>query len=150
MLSLLSIALVNVQARQAPQTDGDDVGIRVQCAEISGASIAAPRWTPETDGTAGQTLRLRFRAQGKSTATWSRDGVDYAAEDGVGLAMPGGFAIVVAGAGLVETYVYNGGTTDVLFTQIRAGHSILPNIAKAFRGTCVLGWPTSAVTPERR
>jgi hypothetical protein len=55
---------------------------------------------------------------------------------GLGIAMRGGFSIIVWGEEYVETYVYNAGTMELLFSQVRSGSALLPNSIKSFRGRC--------------
>jgi hypothetical protein len=110
---------------------------RIECRNIAGTSINAPAWKAESDGASGQVVRLVYSGDSEvAMVTWSRNGQVYLESPGIGKAMKSGFAIVVFDDEYIETYVYNAGTAEMLFSQLRSGSAVLPNVIKAFRGTC--------------
>jgi len=55
---------------------------------------------------------------------------------GIGVSTNSGFSIAVFGGEFTETYVVNVGTSELLYSNIRAGSGMLPNAMKSFRGFC--------------
>jgi hypothetical protein len=51
--------------------------------------------------------------------------------------MSAGFAVTIFAAEYIETYIYNAGTTELLYSSIRSGSRLLPNNIKAFKARCV-------------
>ena len=84
-----------------------------------------------------QEVLLYFKG-GKSVSNvkWYRDGKVYYETAGIGYAMKVGFGIVVFADEYIETYVVNVGTSELLFTMVRAGSAMLSNAIKTQRGTC--------------
>jgi hypothetical protein len=131
---------VDAVAQASASGEPAGLGLAYQCAEIAGTSIFAPKWESSADGASGQVVRLWYRTgDAPSFVAWVRGGVEYDRSPGVGFPMGAGFAILVVAEDRLETYVYNAGTTELLFTQTRSGNSLLPNVVKAYRGTCVPG-----------
>ena len=140
----LAVAVLMVssagQAAQQPTASrpGQSVGLSYICDGIAGSSMAAPGWKAMPDGASNQQLRIRYRGnQEIAEASWTiRDEAPYYEAVGLGVAMQGGLSIFVFADDYVETYVYNAGTTELLYTSIRAGSGLLPNTIKSFRGSC--------------
>jgi hypothetical protein len=89
------------------------------------------------DASSNQEVLLYFKG-GKSVSSvkWYRDGKVYYESDGIGYAMKGGFGIIALADEYVETYVFNVGTFELLFTMVRSGSATLPNAIKTMRGSC--------------
>jgi hypothetical protein len=112
----------------------------VRCVNIAGSHIAAPKWQAESDGASGQDVLLEFGGDKElSKISWRKNGVQYSETFGLGFSMRTGFLIVIPAEDSVETYVFNAGSSELLFSGTRSGSLILPNSIKAFRGTCSLG-----------
>lgn len=138
------MVLFGVGVAASPFAQGQDRAAKrgtppmtIRCVNISGSHIAAPQWQVEGDGASGQDVRLEFGGDGSpSRIVWRRSGTQYTEASGLGVSMRTGFLILVAAEDYVETYVYNPGTTELLFSATRSGSALLPNGIKAFRGTC--------------
>ena len=65
---------------------------------------------------------------------WYRFGKPYYERSGVGLTMKSGFVIIVLADDYLETYVFNAGTSELLFSMTRSGGSALSNAMKSQRG----------------
>lgn len=135
MTNPVLVFILTAAASGVPSSQG--VSLAYECTGVAGFSMAAPNWVAERDSASQQVVRLEYRSDnGEAMVSWSRNGEVYVRSQGIGIAMSSGFVILVPGESLIETYVYNAGTTELLFTQTRSGSSLLPNIVKAFRGTC--------------
>src|SRR5690606_16145776 len=121
------------------------------CSDIAGSSMAAPAWKAAPDGTTDQQVRIRYRGnQEVAEASWTiGNEAPYYEAVGLGVGMQGGFAIFVFADDYVETYVYNAGTTELLYSSIRAGSALLPNTIKSFRGSCRPGGAALAHAPQK-
>jgi hypothetical protein len=112
--------------------------LQYECSDFKGMYMAAPAWTPDTDGMAGQVLRVTFRTDtGVSSVTSLLNGVEYNKETGAGAQLSSGFFFFLYAGDRVETYVYSGATAELFFTQMRSGNALLPNSVKGYRGSCV-------------
>lgn len=108
-----------------------------QCDGFNGTYAVTPNWTAEPDALTGQVLNIAYRAdRTPSNVSWSRNGEPYSLESGAGIPMATGWVVLVVTDDRVETYVFNGSTQELLFTQTRSGNSVLPNAVKAYRGVC--------------
>lgn len=108
------------------------------CENLAGSySGPATSWRAEQDGASNQQVLLYFKG-GKaiSNVKWYRDGKPYYEANGVGTTMKSGFGITVFDDEYIETYVFNVGTSELLFSMVRSGSSQLPNAMKSMRGTC--------------
>lgn len=125
---LLSASIVHAQ----------DIPRAFICENLVGSYSGPPTsWKPEEDGMSNQEVLLYFKG-GKSVSNvkWYRDGKVYYESGGIGYAMKVGFGIVVFADDYIETYVVNVGTSELLFTMVRAGSAMLSNAIKTQRGTC--------------
>ena len=105
-----------------------------RCVNVQGIIIPAPDWRPQQDAFSDATVLLEFKGVGEpSTVRWSNSTETYA---GVGAPMTAGFAIVIFGGEFIESYVVNAGNQELLLTMTRSGSALLPNSAKAYRGSC--------------
>ena len=127
VLSLCSLMSPLGYAQEAPLT--------ILCENIVGTYIGAPTWKANTDAITGQQVLLHFKGR-ESKVNWYRFGKAYYERSGVGLTMKSGFVIIVIADDFVETYVFNAGTSELLFSMTRSGGSILPNAMKSQRGIC--------------
>ena len=83
----------------------------------------------------GQQVLLYFKGR-RSNVNWYRFGKPYYERSGVGLTMKSGFVIIVLADDYLETYVFNAGTSELLFSMTRSGGSALSNAMKSQRGIC--------------
>jgi hypothetical protein len=113
--------------------------LTVECTKFAGTIMLAPAWKSELDGTTNQVLRLEYGSDRKGRVSWLQDGKTYHTIEGIAVELRTGFAILVPADEYVETYVYNPGSAEVLFTSTRSGSQLGPNSIKAFRGTCTAG-----------
>lgn len=134
----LSSAGLSAQQPEALRRNEPALQMSYTCAGITGSSMAAPDWKSTQDGTSQQQLVLRYRGNREvAHASWTiRNETPYYEAVGLGVSMGAGFAIFVFAQDYVETYVYNAGTTELLYTAIRSGSTVLPNSIKSFRGHC--------------
>lgn len=135
-VAALVIGTVPVWAQGPLPTPPATGATAYQCRGMTGTSIMAPDWAPDRDGATGQVVRLEYRPDATATVTWSRQGGEYSRDEGVVLPMTPGWAIQVVHDERVETYVLNAATQQLLFSQTRMGSQLLPDIVKAYRGTC--------------
>ena len=128
--AISAIALSPVYAVEVP--------LAFLCGNIAGTYFGAPDWRAGDDAFSGQQVLLDFKGDGEiSKVTWIKDGRTYYEAEGIGGSMKSGFSIVVFAESYIETYVFNVGTTELLFGMLRSGSSLLPNSAKSARGTCI-------------
>ena len=134
---VLSSAGLAAQQPEAP-IRGKSVQLSFTCTGIAGSRMAAPDWKATPDGTSDQRVVIRYRGnQEIAEASWTiRNEAPYYEAVGLGVGMRAGFSIFVFAEEYVETYVYNAGTTELLYTSTRSGSALLPNSIKSFRGSC--------------
>jgi hypothetical protein len=137
LASVVHLSAAPQDAAVPSAVNADDLPRSYTCSNIVGTSMYAPEWKAEPDGTSDQQVVLRYRGDFKvAEAEWSMNGSSYHKATGLGVGMSGGFSIGVFGQEFTEMYVYNAGTSDLLFTSVRSGSALLPNAMKAFRGAC--------------
>lgn len=137
---LASILAAAVLSAQGGFAGGQSTAMAraVLCRNLAGSYVGAPKWEVRSDGALGQDVRLEFNGkEASSKVTWRRNGAVYYEIAGIGMPLPTGFLIFIKSEDQVETYVYNAGTTEVLFSATRSSNGVLPNSIKGFRGTCV-------------
>jgi hypothetical protein len=139
--ALAAFLLLPLNAFAHPQlqnADKEPMLFTYVCTGLSGYIVPAPKWAAESDGMKDQQVLLKYRGDWKlAEATWTMGSAQpYYQAAGIGRSMRSGFSITVAADEYVETYIYNAGTTELLFTVTRSGSQLLPNSIKAFRGTC--------------
>ena len=106
------------------------------CRNIKGVILTPPAWGVKPDGFAGQSVTLISTVEtGATRIVWS-NGTAY---NGFTLEMSGGFVVIATGPYWTEVYHFNAGGLDLMMTATRGGDPLLPNISKAFHGTCRLG-----------
>ena len=115
-----------------------DVPVAYLCGNLVGSYLAAPNWRVEGDGAKDQLVILTYKGdKSLSTVSWVRLGeMPYYESPGLAVAMKSGFVIVTFSEDFTETYVFNAGTTELLFSSVRSGSAVLPNAIKTLRGTC--------------
>lgn len=110
----------------------------LRCGNFAGTYMAAPKWEATSDSSRGQEVLVEFRgAKEPARVMWQKNGETYYEIEGIGLSMRSGFFILVPEEEYVETYTYNAGSSELLFSATRSGSSTLPNAIKGLRGTCV-------------
>jgi hypothetical protein len=135
---LLSTALLSLGT--SPAAVAQSIPLLMTCRDLKGTILPAPEWKAEPDGLTDQEVRVLFGGDLQpSKVEWSRNGNTYSESTGIGKSMKSGFVIVVFADDYVETYVYNAGTTDILFQQTRSGSSLFQNAMKSFQGRCKIG-----------
>ena len=119
----------------SPTSHAQDVSRSFLCENFKGTWFGAPEWKAEADGMSGQQVLLNYNGT-NSNVKWYRGGKVYYENSGVGIAMDNGFAIITMLDEQIETYVFNSGTVELLFSATRSGSSMLPNSIKTQRATC--------------
>lgn len=85
-------------------SNAQDMPRAVECRNMKGSFIQAPEWKSQEDGMSFQDLILDYRTgNSKSSVGWFRNDKLYSKEEGVGVAMTSGFAIVIAASDRIET-----------------------------------------------
>ena len=111
---VLVLLVSGAASAQTPLVDAITDGavlLQYECSDFKGMYMAAPAWTPDTDGMAGQVLRVTFRTNtGVSSVTSLLNGVEYNKETGAGAQLSSGFFFLLFAGDRVETYVYSGAT----------------------------------------
>jgi len=105
------------------------------CWDISGVMLIAPDWNSESATFPNSALLTFSLSEGVAEIRWS-DGMSY---KGMAGEMNGGLALISAGRDIVETFVLNVGSMELLMTQTRISSPLLPNSVKAVRGRCKHG-----------
>jgi hypothetical protein len=111
----------------------------IQCSAFTGGMLSAPDWRFESDGMANQSVVVTFNGERElGNVSWRRGSdAPYYESPGIGSLMNAGFAVTILADEYIETYVYNAGTTELLYSSIRSGSRLLPNNIKAFKARCV-------------
>jgi hypothetical protein len=131
----LALALVSLMHGIA---QAQDVPRSYLCGDFVGSYFGAPSWKVHEDRATNQQVLLDFKGGGQpgSSIKWYRNGNVYYDSPGMGATMTSGFVIVTLTDNFIETYVFNAGTSELLFSMTRSGNPLLPNTVKALRGTC--------------
>jgi hypothetical protein len=138
-LALLTVLVVVIAAQSLPAVPqpATGSGLAFLCSDISGNYMGAPDWRTEPDQMTGQQVLLHFKGDGKlGEIAWSLGNKEYYRGPALGVAMNSGFGLVVLADDRIETYAYSAATTELLFTQTRAGNNVLPNVVKSYHGRC--------------
>ena len=129
-------ATLSLSSLLIPTTsNAQDIRRAFVCENLKGTWFGAPDWKVEADGMSGQQILLHYNGA-NSNIKWYRANKVYYENAGAGIAMKSGFAIVAALDEQIETYVFNSGTLELLFSSTRSGSSMMPNSIKSLRGTC--------------
>lgn len=98
------------------------------CSEFFAVTyVKSPNWKTENGGYEGQSVLLNFKSQAISSVTWFKKNTPYYSAKGIGVPMNSGFNISVLGQSFVETYVFNAGNLQLLYSKIRSGDDRFPN-----------------------
>ena len=135
LASLTAVVLTSasLMAQSAPTS------VTFLCAQFTGGYYAAPAWRLESDGLTGQNVVVTFSGERQLGHISWRRGTDapYYESPGIGTQMKSGFSVTVFADEYIESYVYNAGTTELLYSAIRSGSTLLPNGIKVYKGRCV-------------
>jgi hypothetical protein len=136
VLTAIAAAIV-LSASPAPQSA--PTSVTFLCAQMAGAYYGAPTWRIDPDGLTDQSVVLTFNGEGElGKVAWRKGtGAPYYESPAIGSQMKAGFSLTVLADEYVENYVYNAGTTELLYSAIRSGSTLLPNSIKAYKGSCV-------------
>ena len=134
-IKIASATVLSLCSLMSPPGYAQDTPLAFLCENIVGTYIGAPTWKANTDAMTGQQVLLHFKGR-ESNVNWYRFGKPYYERSGVGLTMKSGFVIIVLADDYLETYVFNAGTSELLFSMTRSGGSALSNAMKSQRGIC--------------
>ena len=136
VLATTILLCTNISVSAQSISSGDPQGLL--CAKFGANTYAwSPSWKVETDGLSGQSVLLHFKKKGLSSVRWIMNNKTYYSAKGSGFSMKSGFSIAVVGTSFVETYVFNAGNSQLIYTKIRSGDDRLPNSIQTAIGQCV-------------
>ena len=136
-MGTLLTALTALMLFVTPVGAAEELVLEYLCSDMKGSYMGAPQWTVETDNSKDQKVLLAYIGEGNPASVfWIKDGEAYYERNGVGFSMGSGFLIIIVAQDRTESYVFNAGTMELYFNQVRSGNNMLPNTLKGFRGTC--------------
>ena len=114
-----------------------DISQAFLCDKVAGFIISAPDWQPKPDGYSDTKYLVSYKSgNARSQVTSFYKGERAYEAEGLGVPIGAGFSIAIFRGDVVETYVVNVSTLELLHTATGVGSGMLPNSIKSFRGTC--------------